>query len=165
MGRHRSGHRVPPRPPFINTSKPGQCKFCGDPIITNGRINRRASWHPQCALRWTIMNSPRDARRFVFVRDRGICKECNKNCSPNNGNPDTVARIIEQIMSPPSDQHHKQLPTMPLGMWELDHVIPLSQAQRMGNPPHLWQLSNMQTLCPPCHVIKTKQDRVLYGTD
>jgi 5-methylcytosine-specific restriction endonuclease McrA len=145
----------------MNHAKPGQCKFCGDPIIgANGRINKRASWHPQCALRWTIMNSPRDARRFVFVRDRGICKDCGKNCAPDNGNPATVARIIEQIMSPPPGQTHKQLPPLRLGLWELDHVIPLSQAK---GRPECFQLGNMQTLCPKCHVAKTKADRVLYG--
>ena len=160
----RSSHRVPPRPASYRSAKPGTCKFCAEPIVMGGKINRRANWHPACALRWTIMNSPRDARRFVFVRDRGVCCDCGTNCAPNGGNPDTVARIVEKIMSPPANQQLKlSAETLDLGDWELDHHIPLSEAARLGNPPELWQLGNMRTRCHKCHVLKTREDRLRYG--
>jgi 5-methylcytosine-specific restriction endonuclease McrA len=100
------------------------------------------------------MNSPRDARRFVFVRDRGTCKKCTRYCGPDD--PGTVQDIINDIMSP----EHKQGSTVDLGRWELDHVIPLKHA---NGRPECWQLGNMQTLCHDCHTIKTREDKIKYG--
>lgn len=145
-------------------SNRGFCKFCGGPVMKHGKLNRRATWHPECALKWTIMNSPRDARRFVFVRDRGLCRSCGANCQPDGSDPQAVANIIEQIMSPPgetmSTRFHKP---MNLGQWELDHIFPLSEAERVGSPLELWTMSNMATLCHDCHVEKTKLDRIIYA--
>lgn len=109
------------------------------------------------------MNNPRDARKFVFVRDRGVCQAegCGRNCAPDGGDEEKVRKIIEQIMSPnPTALNIKPIA---LGEWELDHVIPLSEAPRRGNPPELWMLGNMTTLCPECHREKTARDRELYG--
>ena len=38
------------------------------------------------------------------------------------------------------------------GAWDLDHIRPLWES---GGDPSFWQLSNMQTLCRPCHKVKT----------
>lgn len=141
----------------MSRAKPGTCKFCDTAIIVNGKVNRRASWHPACALRWTIMSSPRDARRFVFLRDRGVCCDCGLDCAPDN-----AAEIVAKIMATPSGRA-MGYDTMDLGNWELDHIIPLSQAAARGNPPELWMLSNMATRCEECHKIKTREDRLRYG--
>jgi 5-methylcytosine-specific restriction endonuclease McrA len=53
---------------------------------------------------------------------------------------------------------------LPLGTWEVDHVIPLWVAPSMGNPPELWMLGNMTSLCAGCHKIKTKTDEEKYGS-
>jgi 5-methylcytosine-specific restriction endonuclease McrA len=50
--------------------------MCGEPIIEGGVLATRKSWHQMCATRWTIMNQPAQARRFVFKRDGGRCARC-----------------------------------------------------------------------------------------
>lgn len=103
------------------------------------------------------MNNPTDARRFVFVRDRGRCADCKADCAP--GDEHVVRRIIEEIMSPRQIMGEQRAPLV-LGEWELDHIVPLSQAH--GDPTK-WELANMQTLCVACHKAKTARDREIYG--
>lgn len=45
--------------------------------------------------------------------------------------------------------------------WQADHIVPLRHAY---SPEH-WTLTNLQTLCQPCHVKKTNADRVLYADE
>lgn len=42
-----------------------------------------------------------------------------------------------------------------LTKWHMDHIIPLIQAD--GNLKY-WQLGNLQTLCKPCHTVKTSAE-------
>ena len=39
------------------------------------------------------------------------------------------------------------------GRLEVDHVTPLDEG---GDP---WELTNLQALCKPCHVVKTRAER------
>jgi len=142
--------RIPPKPASYNRAKPGQCRFCAKPIYKNGFLHKRAQWHPACALTWTIMNSPQDARRFVFLRDRGICAHCGTDCSPNG--QEDARDIIQRLML---GERVKRL-----GKWQLDHMRPLFAAD--GNP-QMWQLANMQTLCETCHIVKGVEDNEVYG--
>jgi len=161
--RRKGRHRIPPRPRFMLKPKRGHCKFCGDRIIDRqGKINKGAFWHSECSLKWSIMNNPQVARRFVFVRDRGICADCGMDCSPGGQSSDQVRRIIEEILNP-VDYGKPGLKPLALGRWELDHIIPLSEAPKQGNPHELWTLKNMATRCPPCHTVKTANDRELYA--
>lgn len=41
------------------------------------------------------------------------------------------------------------------GAWDLDHIKPLWES---GGDPAFWQLANMQTLCVPCHKVKTSRE-------
>lgn len=132
--------------------KPGHCKFCGDPILNKKKqVNKRASWHPACALTWTIMNNPSEARRFVYLRDRGVCRCCAKDCHPIGD--DAKRELAQRIMT-----QGTHVAREPLGEWEVDHIEPLATSSR---DPRKWQLGNMQTLCPECHSKKTAQDREL----
>lgn len=162
--RNRGYHRVPPKPPSMLNARRGFCKLCSGAIMKKGELNRRAMWHPECALKWSIMNSPRDARYFVFVRDRSICSACGKNCQPEGVTVETINKMVESIISPAGDtmtqRHRAPLDT---GSWELDHIVPLSEAAHLGQPLWMWMLSNIGTLCHGCHVVKTKKDRVIYA--
>lgn len=70
-----TSHRVPPKPASWNCPR-GQCRFCGDPIIENGEVNRRKHWHGECAKTWVVMNNPQKAREHVLRRDRYTCQDC-----------------------------------------------------------------------------------------
>lgn len=49
------------------------------------------------------------------------------------------------------------------GDWEADHVLPLLLA---GLDWNFWSVLNGQVLCrDPCHLIKTKNDAILYAVD
>lgn len=150
MAKKRRHTRVPPKPRTYTKALPGQCRFCAKPIFKNGFIHKRAQWHPHCALTWTIMNSPKDARKFVFIRDRGICGKCNYDCSPQG--PDHSQEIVHKLL--------QGFDVRKLGKWELDHIVPLFAAQ--GNPD-VWKLPNMMTLCRTCHVKKTQEDNITYS--
>lgn len=108
-----------------------------------------------------MMNNPQQMRRFVFVRDRGICRSCGKDCYP----PDAISRqiVIDEIMH----ALHKGETALAmvkrrLGDWQVDHKEPLFLAD--GNIWY-WSLENTQTLCPECHVIKTKEDSLRLTKD
>ena len=69
-------HRRPPKPMSWNCPK-GNCRFCGVSIVENGRINRRKHWcRKACIGLWRLINRPREMRRHVFIRDKGVCQEC-----------------------------------------------------------------------------------------
>jgi 5-methylcytosine-specific restriction endonuclease McrA len=154
---------VPPRPRSFDSRNPGHCKFCGEAIrLRNGKVNKRASWHPHCAITWTIMNNPQQARRMVFVRDRGYCCDCGKDCF--NGSEAKRQETVNIILHGSVSGMALDVRAMPLGTWEVDHDIPLWVAPSMGNPPELWMLPNMRTRCPECHKIKTKADEEKYAS-
>lgn len=140
-------YRQPPLPKHYNTAKPGQCRFCGEPVTKgDGKVNKRANWHPACAFTWTIMNSPSDARKWVFVRDRGLCCDCGKPCYPHS--EEKLCKAVERIMT---GKHPGAL-----GDWEVDHDHPISKAN--GNPDH-WKMENLRTRCKECHLEKTNADK------
>lgn len=141
--------RIPPRPATYDSAKPGQCRFCSKPVFRGKHINKRAQWHASCALTWTIMNSPQDARRFVFIRDRGMCARCGVDCSPRG--QEHARQIVSKLM--------QGYEIRKLGLWELDHIVPLFAAD--GNPD-MWKLPNLQSLCPPCHLAKGREDEQTY---
>jgi 5-methylcytosine-specific restriction endonuclease McrA len=145
MAKPPRSHRQPPTPPWFTTASAGQCKFCGKPVFNrhHGGVNKRAQWHPHCALQWSIMSSPSDARRFVFLRDRGTCATCGVDCSPSR-DPSAICATIMRGKRPVS-----------LGDWELDHIRPLAEAQ---GDPSFYRLDNMQTLCHTCHGRKTRAE-------
>lgn len=68
-------HRQAPRPASWDCPR-GTCRFCGEPIIEGGVQNNRKHWHQACADRWKVMNSPTEARKLVFRREKGICQCC-----------------------------------------------------------------------------------------
>lgn len=70
-----ASHRRPPKPVHWGCSR-GTCRFCGEAIIENGKVNGRKHWHQACADTWTIMNNPADARKAVLKRDRYTCQDC-----------------------------------------------------------------------------------------
>jgi 5-methylcytosine-specific restriction endonuclease McrA len=124
----------------------GTCRWCGEAIRyaagpKRGEPDRRRRWHPACARAY-LESDPREARRRVRRRDRGVCAACGT---------DTLA-LRRRIRGPGSTRKLRELGYRPRkSLWELDHVVPLIEGG--GH-----ELSNLQTLCTPCHKRKTAQE-------
>ena len=103
-----------------------------------GDLDRRRRWHPTCVDVYN-RSDPREARRLVRKRDRGRCAECSL---------DTRA-LGRRTRGRGSHRRLRALGFSPRrSLWELDHVVPL-----IDGGSH--ELSNLQTLCTPCHRRKT----------
>lgn len=139
-----SSHRRP-EIPFSDAPR-ATCRWCGEPIVyqsgpRRGRPDRRRRWHPQCVDAYN-QTDPREARRLVRGRDRGRCAECGL---------DTYA-LRRRIRGRGSHRKLRELGFVPhRSLWELDHRIPL-----IDGGSH--ELSNLQTLCTPCHRRKTARE-------
>jgi 5-methylcytosine-specific restriction endonuclease McrA len=66
-------HRTPPRPATWDSPR-GHCRFCGEAIIENDKQNMRKRWHEPCAKDWVLINQFAEARKAVFLRERGKCQ-------------------------------------------------------------------------------------------
>jgi 5-methylcytosine-specific restriction endonuclease McrA len=94
-------HRLPPKPPFYNSAKPGHCRVCGLVILNKAqRTNVRASWHPRCLLDYKLIHWPAVTRRAVWSRDHGKCAICGGQCARRGADG-----------------------------WHMDHIKPLIEAQ------------------------------------
>jgi 5-methylcytosine-specific restriction protein A len=134
-------HRRPPIP--FSDAPRGTCRWCGEPILhadgdKGGHVNRRRRWHPRCAREYNA-SDPREARRRVRRRDRGLCREC---CL------DTV-KLRRELRGKGMTAKLRDRGFKPRkSLWELDHIVPL-----IDGGGH--ELENLQTLCVPCHERKT----------
>lgn len=96
-----SAHRTPPKPLSYDTADPGQCRWCGESILkADGSTNKRAKWHPKCVMEYKLIHWPKETRRAVYKRDKGVCAKCGHNC----------ARKYSDV-------------------WHLDHIQPLIESQ------------------------------------
>lgn len=119
------------------------CRWCGEAIVypdgpKQGQPDRRRRWHPECVVAYDA-SDPREARRRVRKRDRGICAACGLD-----------TRVVKKAhRGRGSARALRALGYVPRrSLWELDHVVPL-----IDGGGH--ELANLQTLCTPCHKRKT----------
>ena len=136
-----SAHR---RPEIRFSDAPrGTCRWCGEQILYErgpklGAIDLRRRWHPACVDAYN-RSDPREARRLVRRRDRGVCADCGLDTNAlrrrHRGRGST--RKLREL----GFKARKSL-------WELDHIVPL-----IDGGGH--ELTNLQTLCTPCHKRKT----------
>jgi 5-methylcytosine-specific restriction endonuclease McrA len=134
-----------PEIPFSDAPR-GVCRWCGDAILQEdgpkrGERNLRRRWHPACLLAWE-QSDPREARRRVRRRDRGICADCGLDTYATRRQlrgRGSTARLRERGFKPRKS------------LWELDHIVPL-----IDGGSH--DMANLQTLCTPCHKRKTARE-------
>ena len=140
MAQHRR-----PAIPFSDAPR-GVCRWCGDAILIEdgpdrGERNLRRRWHPACLAAWE-QSDPREARRRVRRRDRGICASCGL---------DTIAER-RRLRGRGSAARLRELGfKVRKSLWELDHIVPL-----IDGGTH--DMANLQTLCTPCHKLKTARE-------
>jgi len=134
-----------PEIPFSDAPR-GTCRWCGDSILyangaREGELDRRRRWHPVCVETYNATD-PREARAIVQKRDRGICAACGldtrklKRSVAGRGRARRLRELGFKIRT---------------SLWELDHIVPL-----IDGGSH--ELSNLQTLCTPCHKTKTAEE-------
>jgi len=121
----------------------GTCRWCGEPILhaegdRAGQVNLRRRWHRACVDVYNATD-PREARRIVRKRDRGVCAVCRLD----------TKKLKKEIQGRGSAKKLRAKGFVPRrSLWELDHVVPLIDGGGHG-------LENLQTLCTPCHKAKT----------
>ena len=121
--------RKPPKPNSYYVQEKGICRWCGKKIIENKVHKTRKTWHKDCATDYMIIFHSTEARKHIWLRDRGKCNGCGKQCTRRGWDLDHVRPLLEQ---------------KGLKEDELDWTY--------------YGLDNMQTLCRPCHREKTNQD-------
>jgi hypothetical protein len=128
-------HRIPPKPSFYYIKKKGQCRMCGELILKNEQVNKRASWHFNCADEYMMIYHPGETRKRIWKRDRGQCAHCS------------------DVMPRKSRKHDLK--------WHVDHIKPLwEQKGKEFDQIDLsyWEEENLQTLCTDCHSLKSAKE-------
>ena len=154
-----SSSRRLPEPPFTDAPW-GTCRWCGEGISKgDGTQNLRRRWHEAC-LEEFLDKDPRRLRSKVFSRDRGVCASCGVDTE------ELAADMRRQAQEMCSGKHFAsydrafteagiQLRSegylIRQSLWEADHVVPRTDD---GED----ELDNMQTLCQPCHRLKTARE-------
>ena len=133
-------HRIPPKPPHYYDRKKGRCRMCGLGIYKDDKINKRSTWHPECADEYMMIYHPTETRKRLWQRDRGYCAGCG-------------------IVQPRKSRVHEE-------KWHVDHIKPLWEQKGVKAEDldmSYYKLSNLQTLCKKCHRIKTNSEVHLKG--
>ena len=126
----------------------GTCRWCGEEILVEagdrkGEPNLRRRWHSECVDIYNA-SDPREARRRIRRRDRGVCADCGLNTY-------TLRREFRAMGRGRTREMRKRGFKSRKSLWELDHRIPLIDGGGHGD-------ENLQTLCTPCHTRKTARE-------
>jgi 5-methylcytosine-specific restriction endonuclease McrA len=124
----------------------GTCRWCGEAILhgpgpKQGKVDARRRWHPACVDEYNA-SDPRELRRRVRKRDRGVCRICSIDTD----------RLRRELKGRGRAARLRELGFHPRrSLWELDHVVPLIEGGSHES-------SNLQTLCVPCHRKKSAEE-------
>ena len=169
--------RKAPRSPFDNAPK-GHCRMCGEPVRNKaGAILQNRRWCDAHKVDARIRQHAVFARAAVFLRDKGICADCGRDCtsymqesgiivaSTMSGpvpysvqiNRERALDWCERLLNGKQNPRNRQsTECIDLGQWEADHAYPLWLVDR--EEPEAWRywaLENLVTRCPRCHQDKT----------
>ena len=91
-------YRKPPKPQFYYTAGKGMCRWCGLVIFKKtGDINTRANWHPDCVKAYRVIHFPRDTKRAVWNRDKGICYLCGSRVGHKEWELEHIRPLYEAL--------------------------------------------------------------------
>ena len=135
-----------------------RCRLC-DEEVPKGR----QSWcGEECLDAYYMVTSGSYVRAKVFERDGGVC--ANEDCRLDCNALEKRLNALQWKREPGSYEAYKQACAMirehgfdygpgyygRVTLWDADHITPLAEG---GS----WELSNLQTLCQPCHKEKTAE--------
>ncbi len=125
------------------------CRMCQSRIPKG----RRTLCSDQCSDALGMAVNWNWARAKVKERDQGVCANCGCDTA-------RLLRVLNKAFSGPSYYHNRmgkqfllrlmRFDTHDVDLWQADHIV---EVVRGGTN----ELTNLQTLCVPCHKAKTKQ--------
>lgn len=104
-----------------------------------------------CAHEWKLRSDPAYLRGRIFMRDKGICRDCGLNTVALRlklFDLSEDARVIVGAQHGYDAYHAKNL-----RMWEADHMVAVADGGGLTG------LENFATRCVPCHRKKSEADR------
>jgi len=133
------------------------CRFCKK---TECKPPRRTFCSDACVHEYKLRTSGSYLRDCVYKRDKGICLACGTDTKKiakelwayflTAGLDALKVRMKEQGIPATRKIWPRKYGG---GLWDADHIIPVEHGGGSCS------LENLQTLCIPCHAIKTKQQR------
>lgn len=122
------------------------CRWCSLELPA-GR--RRTFCSEFCVHEWKLRSSPGYLRECVFRRDRGVCSRCGLDCISalnhlkRQRGPGRIVAWAKWGLSP----------RQRASLWDADHILPVAEGGGECD------LSNIRTLCLPCHRLTTAELR------
>lgn len=161
--------------PFAD-AEPGHCRLCGEAILRkDGQPARNRRWCDSHQLEAKVIGQTKRARAAVFQRDKGICRDCGRDCTSyeveklcaDGGLEWTYSYRVQINRERALEWCEKALKVsnmvaiwdIDLGEWHVDHAMPLHLVDRsQPDAWKYWTLENLRTRCPECHKAKTAQE-------
>jgi superfamily II DNA or RNA helicase len=114
-----------------------------------------------CAVAFGSAASQSFGRRQVYDRDRGVCAQCGfdahelfRRVSALPTSAERMQALMQTHYSTLSQRMDRMLRRPKEGdYWEADHILPVAEGGGECD------LTNLQTLCVPCHAAKTCQQQ------
>jgi len=136
------------------------CRGCGQPIRRkDGKPARGRTWcsvkdedELSCADRYLAERSSRGLRRVTFKRDHGVCADpaCGRECCIEVTREEAMVQVYGRWYVRQGYWRHGPRFWREVFHWQADHIISLEEGGSR-------EMSNVQTLCEPCHVRKTAE--------
>ena len=131
--------------PFSSVPK-GECRWCGEKIVIDGKQSRRLNWHPECVKTYHLHAFMPVQRHFLTERQDGRCAGCQM----------TLPRWHVSFHATNYTHIHRAKHSV----GHVDHVIPLWKVRTL-DPAALVKYfgpGNLQLLCHICHATKTARE-------
>lgn len=166
--------RKPPPYPHAKAA-PGFCRACGVGILTaKGQPHKSRKWCDEHRIFGAIVHNPLKGRAAVFMRDMGVCADCGEDCTSYMQEDRSKSYLAYGVSYRVQINREKALEwcettlwmpprvkvwAIDLGEWHVDHICPLHLVDRGRDDAWTyWGMSNLCTLCPSCHEIKTTKE-------
>jgi len=136
------------------------CRFCKKEVLPP----RKTFCSDTCVHEWKLRSSSKYLRKFIYERDLGICVKCGTDTRYIRIELENAAR--DSMVASGRwfwDDHPIYLACLSKfqltvkeakkSIWEADHVVEVADGGGEAD------LANYQTLCIPCHKIKSAEGR------
>jgi 5-methylcytosine-specific restriction endonuclease McrA len=136
--------------------QPGECTWCGLSVRRLNKKSRRTTWCSEECVNGFLQIQPSRVRRVVYARDNGRCQQCGVGCGQmysllwqlRSLGPDWYATVALLTSHWVSLGFRRQSEWD--DFWQADHILPVCEGGGLATP------DKMQTLCIPCHSLKTR---------